>query len=185
MNRRDKPLDRSLLAPTDYSESRLVSEYSVLSGWRYAYRGATERTWHRCSGAENWGIEVGDLKMGTGECKVAKQSGQKGYFGRVVLQAEPKGDGEISVEFDEKNATRWQSGVRFGIDLVLEHVPKRTVYPKGFRILVSSIEGHDVDTTSSLIAYITARAMFQALGVEQMNNQPSLDMDKGLVEFAN
>jgi hypothetical protein len=122
--------------------------------------------------------------MGTGEYKVAKQSGQKGYFGRVVLDAQPKDDGEITVEFDEHRANRWQSGVRFGIDYALEHISKRAVYPKGLKIRVTAIEGHDVDTTTSLIAYITAHAMFQALGVEEADKKPCVDFEKGLVEFA-
>ena len=122
--------------------------------------------------------------MGTGECKVAKQSGQKGYFGRVVLEAQPKDDGEITIEFDEHRANRWQSGARFGIDYASEHVSKRAVYPKGLKIRVTTIEGHDVDTTTSLIAYITAHAMFQALGVEDAGKMPSVNFDTGLVEFA-
>jgi len=122
--------------------------------------------------------------MGIGECKVAQQLGRKGYFGRVVLEALPNEDGEVTVEFDKDRATEWQSGARFGIDYALEHVSKRTVYPKGLKVRVTTIEGHDVDTTSSLIAYIAARAMFQALGVEPANEQPSVDFEKGLVEFA-
>ena len=122
--------------------------------------------------------------MGIGECKIAKQLGRKGYFGRVVLEAEPTDDGEVAVEFDKEKASRWQSGVRFGIDYALEHVSERTVYPNGLRIRVNEIEGHEVDTTTSLIAYIAARAMFQALGIEPASELLSVDFDKGLVEFA-
>ncbi len=120
--------------------------------------------------------------MGTGECKVAKQSGRKGYFGRVVLQTEPKDDGQITVEFDEQNASRWQSGARFGIDYALEHISKKTFFPRGLRVIVTSIEGHDVDTSSLLIAYASSHALMQALGAT-VNEKPNLDAEKGLVVF--
>ena len=122
--------------------------------------------------------------MGTGECKIAKQLGRKGYFGRVVLEAQPNDNGQITVEFDKERAGRWQSGARFGIDYVLEHVSQRNLFPGGLNVRVTAIDGHEVDTTTSLIAYITARAMFQALGVEPAGEAPTVDFEKGLVEFA-
>ena len=121
--------------------------------------------------------------MGTGECKVAKQSGQKGYFGRVVSTPSQR-----TTARSPSNSTNIAPIVgsrgSIGIDYALEHISRRAVYPKGLRIRVTAIEGHDVDTTTSLIAYITAHAMFQALGVEEAGKKPSVDFEKGLVEFA-
>lgn len=122
--------------------------------------------------------------MGTGECKIAKQLGRKGYFGRVVLDVQPNDDGQITIEFDSDRAGRWQSGARFGIDYAIEHVSQRNLFPGGLNVRVATIEGHEVHTTTSLIAYIAARAMFQALGVEPASEAPTVDFEKGLVEFA-
>ena len=122
--------------------------------------------------------------MAHGEFKVAKQAGARGYFGRVSLDAElDSGSGAIQVEFDRDRANRWQSGARFGIDYVLEHIPKQKYFPNGIRVHVACIEGHEVDTDSSLIAYVTAIALFQALGIVNPKKRPDLIEETGFVVF--
>jgi hypothetical protein len=122
--------------------------------------------------------------MARGEFKIAKQAGPRGYFGRVTLDVEPAGKtGALVVDFDDDNAGRWQTGARFGIDYVLEHVPKRTYFPQGLKIHVGCIEGHEVDTDNTLIAYVTANALLEALGIAEPRKRPNLDEEKGLVVF--
>jgi len=121
--------------------------------------------------------------MPRGESTIAKQSGLKGYFGKVTLQVEPtEGDGAVTVDFDERRARSWQQGARFGIEYVLEHIPKRKYFPTGGRVHVDCIEGHEVDTNNVLIAYLTANALFEALGFEP-TKRPSLDEAAGVFEF--
>ncbi|MGO9923692.1 MAG: hypothetical protein ACLQIB_54435 [Isosphaeraceae bacterium] len=121
--------------------------------------------------------------MARGEFKIAKQSGPRGYFGRVSLDVEPGEGSGPEVVFDRTCAPRWQSGVRFGIEYVFEHIPKRKDFPRGMRVHVDCIEGHEVDTSNTLIAYVTANALFQALGIDEPKKRPSLDEDRGLVVF--
>ena len=86
--------------------------------------------------------------MAHGEFKIAKQAGARGYFGRVSLDAELAG-GSIQVDFDDAHANRWQNAARFGIDYVLEHIPRQKYFPNGIRVYVGCIEGHEVDTDSA------------------------------------
>ena len=120
--------------------------------------------------------------MAHGEFKIARQAGSRGYFGKVSLEAELVG-GSVQVDFDDAHASRWQSAARFGIDYVLEHIPKQKYFPNGIRVHVACIEGHEVDTDSALIAYVTANAMFQALGIANPKKRPDLNEETGLVAF--
>ncbi len=121
--------------------------------------------------------------MSRGEFAIAKQAGPKGYFGKVALEVEPtENDGAITVDFDEQRARLWQQGARFGIEYVLEHIPRRKYFPKGGRVHVDCIEGHEVDTNNVLIAYLTANALFEALGIKP-TKRPNLDEVGGLFVF--
>ena len=88
-------------------------------------------------------------KMGTGEFKLAKQVGRKGFYAHVVLSAERNDNGEVVVEFDEKLGNEWRSGARFGVDYALEHVPRETIYPDGLIVRVQMVHGMVCDTTDS------------------------------------
>jgi hypothetical protein len=117
------------------------------------------------------------------EEKLATQVGAKGYFGKVVLEAEAvDGKGEVTVDFDSAHADRWQSGARFGIDYVLEHIAKRKIFPQGGRIIVSYIGGHEVDTTNVVIAFVTAKALFKALNIVS-SKEPKFDETTGVFSF--
>ena len=97
--------------------------------------------------------------------------------------AERNDNGEVVVEFDEKLGNEWRSGARFGIDYALEHVPRETIYPDGLIVRVQMVHGMVCDTTDLLVAYAAARAVFQALGIEQTNATPQFDPERGVVEF--
>jgi len=121
--------------------------------------------------------------MKHGEFKVAKQIGAKGYFGRVRLEVDQVTEnGNVVVEFDDRQAARWQTGARFGIDYVLDHVSKRAIFPNGIRVFVGAIEGHDVDTDNTVIAYVAANALLSALGVEP-RKRPDFDELNGSFVF--
>jgi hypothetical protein len=125
--------------------------------------------------------------MKRGEYKLADQVGEKGYFGKVALEIEmDDGSGAVSIDFDAANARDWQTGARFGIDYVLEHIPKKKLFPKGARIHVDSIQGHAVDTTSAVIAFAAANALLRALGLDAVpskTKRPNFDREKGLFVF--
>ena len=122
--------------------------------------------------------------MTAGNFELKEQSGNKGFFGRVSLQAEPQLNGEFQVEFDQQNAQRWQSAAQFGVDYFLEHIPKKKLFPTGLRVFISEIDGHEVDTTNLVIAYVTVNALMRALqGQVTLKRQPTLDVAEGTIEF--
>jgi len=109
--------------------------------------------------------------------------GPKGYFGQVTVEAETvDGDGEVNVDFAPTISKRWQSGASFGIQYVLEHIAKRKLFPKGGRVHVLHIGGHEVDTNNVVIAFVAAHALYKALGV-QPTKQPAFDKDTGTFSF--
>lgn len=118
-----------------------------------------------------------------GKNRLAVQHGNKGYFGEVALDVERTcQSGTIEIDFDPVHATQWQTGARFGIEYIIEHSPRRTLFPDGCRIHVSRIEGHPVDTNNEVIAYVAALALVDALGVTP-RKMPELDTEKGLLIF--
>ncbi len=123
--------------------------------------------------------------MKHGEYKLAIQSGNWGYFGKVVLRIETNGAaGGVKVDFDPQRAGDWQAGARFGIDYVLEHVSTKKLFPEGATIHVDSIQGHPVDTTNVVIAYTAVNALIRALEIEfPESKMPNLDEKNGLVVF--
>jgi hypothetical protein len=121
--------------------------------------------------------------MGSGEFKLAKQVGHRGFYGHVILSAETNDNGGVVVEFDGNAAADWQTGARFGIEYVLQHLPNEPASPKALRVRVNMIHGMECDSSDSLIAYATAHALARALGLEEMKTMPRFDPDRGLVEF--
>lgn len=119
----------------------------------------------------------------SGKYRVARQSGNRGYFGEVEVEVDRDlGNGSIEISFDPIHASAWQVGARFGIEYVLEHTPRRTLFPHGGKIHVSRIVGHLVDTNNLVIAYVTALAVIDALGTDAQD-VPELDPERGLIVF--
>ena len=121
--------------------------------------------------------------MERAEEKLATQVGPIGYYGQVAVEPElVDGDGEVDVDFAPTISKRWRSGASFGIQYVLEHVSKRKLFPKGGRVRVHSIVGHEVDTNNVVIAFVAAHALAKALGV-QPRKLPVFDKDTGVFSF--
>lgn len=118
-----------------------------------------------------------------GKHRLAVQSGNKGYFGDITLDVEHGGPtGAVEIDFDPVHASQWQIGARFGLEYILEHGPRRALFPEGGRIYVSRIEGHPVDTNNAVIAYVAALALSDALGVSP-RKMPQLDTENALLIF--
>ena len=121
--------------------------------------------------------------MGRADNELATQVGSKGYFGKVTVEAEPvDGNGEVHVDFEPTISKRWRSGASFGIEYVLEQIAKRRLFPKGGRVRVLHIGGHDVDTNNVVIAFVAAHSLSKALGV-QPSKQPTFDQNTGTFSF--
>ena len=65
---------------------------------------------------------------------------------------------------------------------MLEHIAKRKLFPKGGRVRVLNIAGHEVDTNNVVIAFVAAQALCNALGI-QPTKQPVFDRDTGTFSF--
>lgn len=118
-----------------------------------------------------------------GKYRLAVQSGNKGYFGEIILQVEHGGpSGDVEIEFDPVHASQWQIGARFGIEYIIEHGPRRTLFPAGGRIHVSRIEGQPVDTSNAVIADVAALALVDALEITP-RKMPELDAENSLLIF--
>lgn len=118
-----------------------------------------------------------------GKNRLAVQHGNKGYFGEVTVDVERTSpSGMVEIDFDPVHAAQWQTGARFGIEYVLEHTSRRSLFPDGCRIHVCRIEGHPVDTNNEVIAYVAALALVDALGITP-RKMPKLDAEKGLLIF--
>ncbi len=120
--------------------------------------------------------------MAKGDFKIAEQIGARAYYGQVALEADASDSGEVTIDFAQPSATRWQSGATFGIDYVLEHIPTRKIFPHGGRIRVTNIEGHEVDTNNVVIAYVAAHALLNALGLDPAK-KPDFDGSSGMFLF--
>ncbi|MSU79630.1 MAG: hypothetical protein EXS16_16265 [Gemmataceae bacterium] len=121
--------------------------------------------------------------MGRADEKLAVQVGSKGYFGKVSLEAEAEDrGGNVTVDFDPSISGEWRTGASFGIDYALDHVTRRSLFPKGGRVRVLSIGGHAVDTTNVVIAFVAANAIYKALGVQPIK-RPEFDKNTGVFSF--
>lgn len=121
--------------------------------------------------------------MSRGEEKLAIQVGQKGYFGKVVVEVEfaDREDNEVIVKFEGTLPLRWRSGALFGVHCVLEHV-KQKLFPKGGYIRILCIDGKEVDTSNVVIAFVAAHALYKALDIQPVK-PPVFDQEAGTFIF--
>jgi hypothetical protein len=122
----------------------------------------------------------------TGTFELAEQRGNKGYYGKVLIQVEP--DPTLrgcEISFDEPNAgnAEWRDAAKFGIEYAYAHIPKKERASEGHRIRVQTIRGHPFDTNGLIIAYAAVCALLRAFGKSEAG-LVSLDPDAGTVVFA-
>jgi hypothetical protein len=163
----------------DSSEGGMVPEYAFLPRWKTTSIGRRGEN----GNSSACGHRLRRCQMGRADNELITQVGSKGYFGKVTVEAEPlEGNGEVAVDFEPTIPKRWRSGASFGIEYVLENIAKRKLFPKGGRIRVLYIGGHEVDTNNVVIAFVAAGALLKALGI-QPSKQPSFDEKTGSFSF--
>ncbi len=108
--------------------------------------------------------------MSKAEYTIAKQIGNKGYFGRVALDVDTSeaNANQVIVDFEDSVSDTWRAAANFGIMYMLDHLPKRSHYPHGLRVHVTTIGGHPVDTTRIVIACAAANALAEALALKRI-----------------
>jgi hypothetical protein len=119
----------------------------------------------------------------SGTHKLAAQHDNYGYFAEVSVNVMlERGDAGLRVEFSEGTGSAWRAGASFGLAYAFEKSPMAEVRGKRVVVRVTSIRGHAVDTTEVLIAYASAKAFWQAVGVSPPQ-EPVLDQAGGSVVF--
>lgn len=100
--------------------------------------------------------------MQIAEYKLAKQIGEIGYFGCVGLAVEVTDRDGLSIEFSDECSEEWKRGIEFGLSYVWENLPQQY---RGLRVNVTKIEGHAVDSTSVVMAFVATQVLWKALKV--------------------
>jgi hypothetical protein len=121
----------------------------------------------------------------TGLFELAEQRGDKGYYGKVLVEVEPddslKGCEITFCEPQAKNV-EWQNAARFGIEYAYSRIPRKEFHSKGHRIQVRRIQGHPFDTDSLIIAYAAVRSLLNAFG-RSGPDLVSFDVETGRIIF--
>ncbi len=100
-----------------------------------------------------------------GTYKLAKQTGDIGFFAEVSLTIEPSRTGEkLNISFNSDVDKIYQYAVAFGIQYAFEKAYR--VLKRNYSVKVTNVKGHVVDSTSTVLAYSAAKAFFTAIKLD-------------------
>jgi hypothetical protein len=92
--------------------------------------------------------------------KIGEQIDNYGFYGELEFEYIITSDfGELEVNIDDIYK-RWRPAILFGAMYFIEHYTENI----GLVINVKNIDYNDVDTTSTVIAYLTVNALLTATG---------------------
>jgi hypothetical protein len=117
-----------------------------------------------------------------GDFRVATQHGNWGYFGAVELEAEILSSGTGVEVVIPPEIAEWRAGIRFGIAYAYEKCAGLGSPRNAVRVAVIRAEGHAVDTTELVMAFVSAHALWRALN-ETPVRTPSLNAAEGIFAF--
>lgn len=102
--------------------------------------------------------------MPQGEFKLVVQAGQVGYYAEIVLdvQRSPQLEG-IAIQFAPSCEIRYRAAAQFGIEYAWEYTPRELKGNTGLAVEIVTIRWAAVDTTSVLVAYAAAEALWKAI----------------------
>lgn len=96
--------------------------------------------------------------MLTGSYKVAFQTvDHRGYYAVVRLEAERIPGRELFVTFDDRAVDQYRAAARFGVEYAWESVRI------GLHVKVIEVDYAPVDTSSPIVVFAAAKAMWKAL----------------------
>jgi hypothetical protein len=114
--------------------------------------------------------------MKTGIYRLAEQIGNYGFYGEIEIECSITDKyQELELNLDSE-FERWRSSVLFGATYFLEHSMERV----GLKVKVKNIKYHEVDTTSTILAYLTFKALLDATN---LNLKSDVSFDKELKSF--
>jgi hypothetical protein len=117
-----------------------------------------------------------------GKFRLATQQNNWGYFGTVELEAEVLSSGtgvEVAIPLE---IAQWRAGISFGIAYAYEKCARLGSPPRAVRVVVIRGDGHAVDTTELVMAFVSANALWEALN-ETPVRRPNLNPADGLFVF--
>ena len=117
-----------------------------------------------------------------GKFRLATQHGNWAYFGNIELQVELLSHGtgvEIVIPVE---VWQWRTGISFGITYAYEKCTQLGRPRCAIRVDVIRADGHAVDTTELVMAFVSAHALWEALN-EKPIRLPSLDAAEGIFTF--
>ena len=120
--------------------------------------------------------------MKAGEFILARQKGNKGFYARVLLQAEPSPDQVgVRVDFDTSVDEEWRIPAIFGIIYAWEQSARR--FPeRGLSVQVLEVRWQPVDTSSLCVSFAASFALWSALE-HTPRDVPTLDEESGTFCF--
>ena len=103
------------------------------------------------------------MKTMNGKFQLAAQHGKRGYFGSIEIEvlADSTLRG-IAVEFACQEI-EWRTGVLFGLTYAYNKTIGMGPNSIGATVKVLELQGHAVDTTEIVMAFVSARAFFSAV----------------------
>lgn len=109
--------------------------------------------------------------MKKGVYKIAEQVNGYGFYAEIELECEITAKlNEVELSIDEESHN-WKTGVLFGCVYFLEHC----LDCRGLHVNVKHLKEHAVDTTSTIVAYVTINALKEALGAS-LTREPDFDI---------
>lgn len=108
--------------------------------------------------------------MKNGSFKFMKQIDGYGLYAEINLECETTGtQNEFKITFEEELG-QWKAAIVSGCTYFLEHCQDC----KGLQVNIKRMKWRPVDTTSTVVAYVTVNALKEALGIA-LTREPKFD----------
>lgn len=122
--------------------------------------------------------------MFTGRYKIKKQVGEFGFFGEleVAISESERTVIHFSGGFAAGKMTEeFKSSIRMGVYFALGSIRQQREDMKEYSVSITHFRWMIVDTTPMVMAFVAARAVFEAFGMD--SEYPRLGQDHGEIVF--
>jgi hypothetical protein len=110
-----------------------------------------------------------------GEFLIKKNIGDTGAFGKIELNIVTQECDKLEIEivFVDKNIPKYiKSSIEFGCFNAFETLGNDRLNTEKYIVTIENILWHNIDSSTALIAYIAAKAIYNALGRENEIKYP-------------
>lgn len=107
--------------------------------------------------------------------KVSQAMGQHGCYAMVEIEAEMSNEiGKLTVATSPDCAAEYRSAAIYGMEYAWEHAPREVKKERGVTVVLRQVESAPIDTTSIMVVYAAASALWEALAVHPQR-RPLID----------